>query len=108
MAQERAPRDYAGIHLLWLLPVALFLSYFTLTISVLAYCGFGGCSGEAITQFENLMDAAVPLGLTFLLIGLPIFLVPWSREPGVRAAVAITTGAVVTAAGFVLFVNILP
>jgi len=91
---------HPALHLLWALPLALFLSYYTLTISVLAYCGFGACTADQAADLGNLPDALAPLGLTVLFIAVPIFAVAWSRSLRLRAVVAVVSGVVVATVGF--------
>lgn len=103
-SENQATANRAGLHLLWALPVAIFLSYYTLMISVLAYCGFGGCTSDQAMELSNLPDAAAPLALTFILIAIPIFVIAWSRNLRLRAAVAVVSGVLTTAVGFAFLV----
>ena len=108
MTHEGAAHRYPAVHLLWSLPVAVFLSYYTLMISALAYCGFGGCTPPEAGELGKLSSAVMPLGITALAIALPIFAVPWTRRLRLRALVAVAAGLAYTAVGFAVFVNITP
>ena len=108
MTHDGVAQESSAIHLLWSLPIAIFLSYYTLMISVLAYCGFGVCTVVEAGELGKLSDAVVPLGLTVVLIALPIFAVPWTRRLRMRAVIAVAAGLAYTAVGFAIVVKIQP
>ena len=87
-------------HLLWIVPITLLLSRYPVAFALFAYCGFGTCTdGDESPDIPAVLQF---LAATIVLVGLPVYLLPWANNKKVRVGVAVAAGIVVAVGGFLL------
>ena len=79
-------------HLLWALPFPVAVSSVLLISALWDFCGINGCTGGGFGISRDIGGTIGNLAPIPFLIGLPIFLVPWSHKRGVRQVVALLIG----------------
>jgi hypothetical protein len=102
---ETAPDERTWLHLLWALPIPLLVSLVLLVAALWEFCGINGCTGGGFGISRDIGGTIGILAPIPVLIGLPIFLVPWSPKRGVRAVVALLTGVAFAGLGFAILVS---
>ena len=102
---ETIPKERTWLHLLWALPIPVTMSSVLLISALWDFCGINGCTGGGSGISRDISGTIGNLAPIPFLIGLPIFLVPWSPKRGVRAVVALLTGFAFAGLGFALLVS---
>ena len=102
---EAAAKERTWLHLLWALPIPVIVSSVLLISALWDFCGINGCTGAGYGISRDVGGTIGNLAPIPFLIGLPIFLVPWSPERGVRAVVALLIGVAFAGLGFALLVS---
>ena len=102
---ETAPIERTWLHLLWALPIPLVVSSVLLISALWDFCGINGCTGGGFGISRDIGGTIGNLAPIPFLIGLPIFLVPWSPKRGVRAGVALVIGVAFAGLGFAILVS---
>ena len=99
---DAAPKERTWLHLLWALPIPVVVSSVLLISALWDFCGINGCTGAGFGISRDVGGTIGNLAPIPVLIGLPIYLVPWSPKRGVRAVVALLSGAAFAGLGFAL------
>ncbi|MBG6215179.1 hypothetical protein RCH23_003078 [Cryobacterium sp. CAN_C3] len=102
---ETESKERTWLHLLWALPIPVVVSSVLLISALWDYCGISGCTGGGFGISRDIGGTIGNLAPIPFLIGLPIFLVPWSPKRGVRALVALLTGLAFAGLGFAILVS---
>ena len=88
-----------GWHLLWALPLALVPAFFTLLLSMLEWCGLGGCGAEQRIADPNRTAAVVWLLVTCAIAAFPVMLISWTPKRELRFMAALNYAAVIGIVG---------
>jgi hypothetical protein len=88
-----------GWHLLWALPLALVPAFFTLLLSMLEWCGVGGCSADQRIADPNRAAAVVWLLVTCAIAAFPVMVISWTPKRELRFMAALNYAAVVGIVG---------
>lgn len=91
-----------GWHLLWALPLALVPAYFTLLLSMLEWCGVGGCGAEHRLADPNRTAAVLWLLVTCAIAAFPVMLISWTPKRELRFMAALNYAAVIGMVGLLL------
>jgi hypothetical protein len=102
---ETTPKHPTRLHLLWALPIPVFVSSVLLISALWDFCGINACAGGGFGISRDVGGTIGNLLPIPFLIGLPIFLVPWSPNRWVRAVVALVIGVTFAGLGFGLLVS---
>lgn len=102
---ETVPKQHPWLHLLWALPIPVIVSSVLLVSALWEFCAINGCTGAGYGISRDVGGTIGNLAPIPVLIGLPIFLVPWSPRSGIRAAVALLVGVAFAGLGFALLVS---
>ena len=102
---ETAPEQRAWLHLLWALPIPVVVSSVLLISALWDFCGINGCTGGGFGISRDVGGTIGNLLPIPFLVGLPIFLVPWSPNRWTRAVVALVVGVAFAGLGFGLVVS---
>ena len=102
---ETAPAQRTWLHLLWVLPIPVIVSSVLLISALWEFCGINGCTGAGFGVSRNVGGTIGNLLPIPFLIGLPIFLVPWSPNRWTRAVGALVIGVAFAGIGFALLVS---
>ncbi|TFC96750.1 MULTISPECIES: hypothetical protein [Cryobacterium] len=102
---ETAPKHPARLHLFWALPIPVVFSSVLLISALWDFCGISGCTGGGFGISRDIDGTIGNLLPIPFLIGLPIFLVPWSPNRWVRAVVALVIGVAFAGLGFGLLMS---
>jgi len=102
---ETAPKQRTWLHLLWALPIPVIVSSVLLMSALWDFCGINGCTGGGFGISRDVGTTIGDLAPIPFLIGLPIFLVPWSPKRRARAVVALVIGIAFAGLGFGLLVS---
>ena len=92
----------SGWHLLWAIPLALVPAYFTLMLSMLEWCGVGGCGAEQRLADPNRTAAVLWLLVTCGIASLPVLLISWTPKRELRFMAALNYAAVVGIVGLLV------
>ena len=102
---ETVSKERTWLHLLCALPIPVVVSSVLLISALWDYCGINGCTGGGFGISRDIGGTIGNLAPIPFLIGLPIFLVPWSPKRGVRAIVALLIGLAFAGLGFAILVS---
>ena len=102
---ETVLKKRTWLHLLWALPIPVVVSLVLLISALGDFCGINGCTGAGFGISRDIGGTIGNLAPIPFLIGLPIFLVPWSPNRWVRVAVALLTGVAFAGLGFALLLS---
>jgi len=104
MESKKSRDKRAWTYLLWALPLPIVFSCILLVVAVWNFCGINGCTGGGFGISRNVGGTISNLAWIPFLIGLPIFLVPWSTNRWLRAGVGLGVGLAFAGVGFALLV----
>lgn len=92
-----ARSNVRALHLLWIVPVGLFVTFCGAVWMTLNWCGVSGCSGGGFGRISDpslggVLGTAVVIAAVW---AVPLALVPWTRSRGARLGAGLIVGVVV-------------